>query len=415
MTVLLVTLTNLLLAGLSLGLGTVKALAARHAREWPLTLTASVLICAGMIFLLQTPAVYRAVGAAVHSPNIVALLFPVLTLVCVAHAHAMVRLWQPHRSARAALHSASLRWGPVYVGAVIALTALYLHADLGEAAPLTFAAVYARVPEVVALHAVYWAALIVTTTVTIRECRSVSIPGRPALASELRSALGWFAVALALNMGNVLLTAAAMIGSAVGPQPLTTVAESAWIGTVASCIAANTALASMVLRSRRAERQDQRTLQPLLDLVTEGENAPAMTGMGENALWPGLNTAFDLNAAMAEIHDGSGRISPWWSLLPSLVVDRLAQSQHGTDAGELGDSWDVTAAHTAATLLVAAQARDARRPALPPHLRLARLPGSDVEPHSERQHLVAVARHLNHPLVREAVALSGQAQASGTL
>lgn len=98
MTSLLLTLTNLVIAGVTLGLGTVKAFAARHEREWTLTLTASVLLCAGLIFLLATPVVYRTVGTAVQSPNISSLLVPVLTLVCVGHAHALSQLWQPHRN-----------------------------------------------------------------------------------------------------------------------------------------------------------------------------------------------------------------------------------------------------------------------------------------------------------------------------
>ncbi|MFJ1644910.1 hypothetical protein [Streptomyces sp. NPDC088258] len=452
MTTLLLTLINLFIAGATLGLGTVKALAARHEREWTLALTASVLLCAGVIFLLATPVVYRSVGAAVRSPNISALLVPVLTLVCVAHAHTMSQLWQPHRRDPAALRSVARRWGPVYGGAIVAMAALYAHAELGPATPLRFAAAYAHVPEVVALHLIYWTTLITTSVVTIRECRSLSPPGRPALAGELRSALGWFAAALGFNLANVALAAVALIGSATGPRRLDTVAQSAWLATIASCVAANVALASMVLRSRRAERQDQRTLKPLLDLVSgdaepaEGATSakpskpsgdgggstapmttvPPTTVLPGRALWPWLNTALDLVAVMAEIHDGAGRLSPWWSPLPSLVLDRLAPDPAPDPAPDQGNGdsaargtegpgaeWNATAARAAATLLHAAQARDARLPALPVPLRLARLPGSDVEPHAERQHLVTVARHLSHPLVAEAAALAGEARAAG--
>nr|WSZ97501.1 hypothetical protein OH820_19230 [Streptomyces sp. NBC_00857] len=408
MTSLLLTLTNLVIAGVTLGLGTVKAFAARHEREWTLTLTASVLLCAGLIFLLATPVVYRTVGTAVQSPNISSLLVPVLTLVCVGHAHALSQLWQPHRNTPAALRSTALRWGPVYSGAIVAMVALYAHADLGPATPLRFAAVYARVPDVVALHLVYWTALITTVVVTVRECRSLSIPGRPALADDLRSALGWFAVALGLNLVHVPLAATAMIGSATGQRRLDTVAASAWLATIASCVAANVALASVMLRSRRAERQDRRTLKPLLDLVSR--ESDVSKAAKASALWPGLNTALDLVAVMAAIHDGAGRLSPWWSPLPALLVDRLAADQRDRDGAGPGADWDVTAAHAAATLLHAAQARDAVLPAPPSPHRLARLPGSDVEPHAERQHLVAVARHLRHPLVVEAAAFAGEAR-----
>ncbi|MFE3599485.1 hypothetical protein [Streptomyces sp. NPDC059142] len=421
MTTLPLTVTNLVIAGVTLGLGTVKGLAARREREWTLKLTASVLLCAGLIFLLATPVVYRTVGAAVHSPNISALLVPVLTLVCVAHAHALTQLWQPHRSSASALRAGALRWGPVYGGAITAMAVLYGRAELGPATPLRFAAAYARVPDVVALHLVYWAALITTVVVTVRECRSLSIPGRPALAGELRSVLGWFAVALGFNLVNVALGATALIGSATGPHRLDAVAQSAWLATIASCVAANVALASMVLRSRRAERQDQRTLKPLLGLVSEdagtsGPRPPAPTAaLRGHALWPGLNTALDLVAVMAEIHDGAGRLSPWWSPVPALVVDRLAADRPTTDGqdregAESGGDRDITAARAAATLLYAARARAAGLPALPTGHRLARLPGSDTEPHAERRHLVAVARHLCDPLVVEAAALAAEAR-----
>ncbi|MFJ5225607.1 hypothetical protein [Streptomyces sp. NPDC088400] len=415
MTSLLLTLTNLVIAGVTLGLGTVKAFAARHEREWTLTLTASVLLCAGLIFLLATPVVYRTVGTAVRSPNVCSLLVPVLTLVCVAHAHALSQLWQPDRNTPAALRSTALRWGPVYGVAIVTMVALYAHADLGPATPLRFVAVYARVPDVIALHLVYWTALIITIVVTVRECRSLSIPARPALADDLRSALGWFSVAVGLNLVNVPLAATAMIGSATGQRRLDTVAASAWLATIASCVAANVALASVMLRSRRAERQDRRTLKPLLDLVSR--ESDVSKAAKASALWPGLNTALDLVAVMAAIHDGAGRLSPWWSPLPALLVDRLAADQRdrdgagpGADGAVPGADWDVTAAHAAATLLHAAQARDAVPPALPSPHRLARLPGSDVEPHAERQHLVAVARHLHHPLVVEAAAFAGEAR-----
>lgn len=128
---------------------------------------------------------------------------------------------------------------------------------------MKFAAVYSHVPEVVALHFVYWAALITTVVVTVRECSRLSVPGRPGF----RRALGWFAVALGMDLVNVGLTATALLGSKAGTEQLAGVAESAWVSTIAGCIAANIALASMVLRSRRAERQDRRTLQNLHDLV----------------------------------------------------------------------------------------------------------------------------------------------------
>ncbi|NGO40627.1 hypothetical protein [Streptomyces ureilyticus] len=412
MTTGIITVVNLIIAAATLGLGTVKARAARDQREWTQTLTASVLVFAGLIFLLATPVVYRIVGTVLRSPNIGALLVPVATLVCVAHAHALSQLWQPEQRDPAVLHRTAWRWGPVYGGAITAMTVLYFHADLGPAAPLKFAAAYAHVPEVVALHLIYWTALIVTVVVTVRACRSLSIPGRPDLVENLRKALGWFALALGWDLVNVALTAAALIGSATGPRRLDGLAESAWLATIASCIAANIALASQALRSRRAERRDLRALQPLHDLVIEDDDKGDPTVvLAPRWSWTGFGTQLDLNDMMAEVSDGMGRLSPWWSPMPSLAVNRLV-TVWGEDGDDLGAGWDLTAAQAAATLLRAAQDRTDNPTTLPPQIRLPRLPGTDVEPHDERQHLVRVAQHLTHPLVIDAVAIAGEAQAA---
>jgi hypothetical protein len=409
MTTVLVTVANLIIASASLGLGTTKALAVRHQRELTLKLTASVLIVAGMIFLLATPVVYRAVGEVTHSPNLCALLVPAATLVCVAHAHAMSQLWQPERSAPAILRRTAARWAPVYAGSIAAMTLLYFQADLGPATPLQFAAAYAHVPEVIAFHLVYWTALILTIVVTVRECRSLSIPGRPGL--NLQQAMGWFAVALGLDLVNVAVNAAAMVGSATGPRHLNGLAESAWLATIASCIAANNALASMVLRSRRAERRDLHALEALHDLVVDQTRDSRMVLAPRWTWWTGFSTGLDLNSMMAEVNDGSGRLSPWWSPIPALALDRLAKpsTQQQTSPG---DGWDLTAAQAAAVLLDAARARRDSQPVLPPHIRLTRLPGTDVEPNGERQHLVRVAQHLTHPMVLDAVDVAAQAQSA---
>lgn len=422
----IITVINLVIALSSIGLGIVKALAVRHQREWTLALTASVLIHAGLVFLLATPVIYRAVGTALRSPNICALLVPCITLICVAHAHAMSQLWQPERRDARALRRTALRWLPVYGGALAAMAVLYALADLGPAAPLRFSAAYAHVPEVVALHAVYWTALISTIVATVRECRSLSIPGRPDLVEDLQQSLRFFALALSLDLVNVALNAAALIGSAMGPRPLYGLAETAWLATIASCVAANIALGALVLRSRRAERRDLRTLWALHDLVVgdlaggrgavSEPNGPQVVLAPGQSWWSRFDTRLDLTSMMAEIHDAAGRLSPWWSPLPSLAVERLAKDAPEAGSADRGNGpgpdWDLTAAQAAATLLHAARARDSARPPLAPQLRVVRLPGADTEPHAERQHLVNVARHLPHPLVTEAVTLAEKAQAT---
>ncbi|MEU2462044.1 DUF6545 domain-containing protein [Streptomyces sp. NPDC012473] len=410
-----VTPVNLVIAALTIGLGIAKAAAVRQQRDWALRLTASVLVLAGLIFLMATPLVYRAVGNAVGSPNLCALLVPVSTLLCVGHAHILSQLWQEDRRSPEVLRRTAARWAPLYAGAITVMTALYAHAPLGPAAPLKFAAVYSHVPEVVALHFVYWAALITTVVVTVRECSRLSVPGRPGF----RRALGWFAVALGMDLVNVGLTATALLGSTAGTEQLAGVAESAWVSTIAGCIAANIALASMVLRSRRAEREDRRTLQALHDLVVGRDPAveqdPHIVLAPRWSLWTRFDTSLQLNSLMAETHDGCGRLSPWWSPLPAAAVARLAVAPGQQDLDEhMPAGWNLAAAQEAAILLYAAQARDAGRPALPVGTQLVALPGADVEPHADREHLVQVARHLDHPVVVEAAELARQVLAAST-
>lgn len=422
----LITPVNVLIAALTLGLGTTKALAVRQQREWTLRLTASVLVVAGTLFLLATPEVYRTVGAAVGSPNVCALLVPAATLLCVGHAHALSQLWREDRREPAVLRRTAARWGPVYGGALTAMTALYFHAPLGPAAPLRFASAYAHVPEVVAFHLVYWVALITTVVVTVRECMQLSIPAPRGARGDLRRCIAWFALALSMDLVNVGLTASALVGSAVGPRRLDGMAESAWLATVASCVAANVALASLVLRSRRAERHDLRTLQALHHLVVERDPAverdPHIVLAPRWSAWAGFDTRLTLNSLLAEIHDGCGRLSPWWSTVPAAAALRLAEMGRSplescTEAEDRLDdegqphTWDVLAAQDAATLLYAAQARSSGHPGFPRQSRLARLPGADVEPHQDRQHLVRVAQHLSHPLVLQAVEITRQVQA----
>ncbi|MGW7075301.1 hypothetical protein [Streptomyces sp. NPDC054866] len=72
---------------------------------------------------------------------------------------------------------------------------------------------------------------------------------------------------------------------------------------------------------------------------------------------------------LAEIREGEHVLSPWWSGAPAQAVAGLAD----------------------------------READLPDHTRLKAMPGGRVPEEQERAHLVLVARHLNLPLVSEAV------------
>ncbi len=415
----LLTGVNLLIAVLTLTLGISKALHARRERGWPLILTASVLIHASVIFLLATPVVYRLVGRLLHSPNVCALLVPAATLLCVAHAHALTQLWQPDKRHRAVLRRTAARWAPFYGTALIAMAVLYVRADLGPAAPLRFAAVYAHVPEVVAFHIVYWTALVVTVVVSIRECRYLSIPGRLDFAETFKKCVLAFGLALGMDLLNVALTATALLRAAAGQDDTARYALAAWLATILSCIAANVGLGWLVLHLRRAERQAYRALAPLYRLHRTGEGDGGF--WGPQTLWSGWDTQLKLDRRTAAVHDGAERLSPWWSPVPALAVKLLVQADDGndfrsSDRGEddaIADE-DLAAAQEAAILLHAAHARAKGRTELSVQSRLHALPGAAVTPAEERQHLVRVSQLLAHPLVLQAVAIADEAEATTT-
>ncbi len=127
--------------------------------------------------------------------------------------------------------------------------------------------------------------------------------------------LGWFALALIADVLHVVVAAIALVGSVTGPHRLEELEQIAWLGPTAGCVCANVALAGPVLRRRRAERRDLRSLQALHDLVVP---PAARTPDGTTLVldprwswWPGFDTEDDLNSVMAEIHDGAGWLSPW--------------------------------------------------------------------------------------------------------
>ncbi|MGW3424472.1 DUF6545 domain-containing protein [Streptomyces phaeochromogenes] len=397
----------------TLGIG--KAMSARHEKELTLWLTSSVLLFAAAIFLLATPVVYRAVGA-ITSPNLSGLLVPVATLACVAHAHWLTQLWQPDRRTQVALRRAAMIWGPVYGGAIVLMVGLYATADLGPAAPLRFAAAYAHVPQVVAFQLVYTVALITTVVATVRQCRALALPGRPDFAGELKKSVGFFALALGFDLVNVAITLTAMVGVATGHAGLGDIAETAWLATICSCIAANWGLGRMVVPTLLEEFRDDRVLEPLWKTVTDG--APGVI-LAPRSWWNRLNTRVTLGRRITEVRDGEKHLSPWWSVVPGLAVEYFANevtSQEDRVPGDQHDqAWDLVAAKDAATLLYAAQLR--RRIAAPTPQqgeRLMKLPGMDVSISEERAHLVRVARHLTHPTVLQAVKLA-HAKAASTV
>ncbi|MEV5428243.1 DUF6545 domain-containing protein [Streptomyces sp. NPDC052701] len=388
------TVIDLGIAVLTLTLGVTKAAAARRERTLVLSLTASVLLHAGVVFLLATPPLYRAVGSALHAPNLPALAIDVATLLCVGHAHYMALLWHPERHTAQARRRAVRAWLPFYTAAVTAMVLLYASAGLPQAArPLRFAPVYAQNPAVFALKAVYFSALVVAVVATMSLCRQVTLPDRPGLARDVRRCMRWFAVAVGLDLATAVLTLGSMVGVIVrDDHRYDFLADASWVATILSGIAANQSLGRLVLTATKDDRRDCHALGPLHHLVVAGARHLVIpTGR-----W---NAQIRLTRMMMEIRDGARTLTPWMSDRPAAAVDDLLRSAGPPTGGPV----DPLAAQDAATLLHAAACRAAGRPPAPAEHRLHTLPGIDVPAAQERAHLVRVAQHLAHPLVSTAL------------
>ncbi|MGA4843723.1 MAB_1171c family putative transporter [Streptomyces sp. G45] len=392
------TVVNLGLAAVQFALAAVKALAARREPDLALKLTASVLANAGLAFLLSAPAVHDAVGAAVGSPSLPALLIYCLTLLCVGHAHLMTQLWRPERRAPHVLRRTVLAWAPVYAGTIVVMAVLYARADLLDAdRPVRFAAAYGHVPEVAALHLTYVVALFLTVGVTLLQFRGLVAPDGPGtLAGDLRPCVVWFALALALDVAHVVCSVTVVLCSVSGGYRLDFLADVSWLATIASGLAVTHGMSRLTVTARREERRDHRTLQPLWGTVVRAD--PHLV-LAPGLLWSGWDTRIALSRRLVEIRDGARSLSPWMSAAPARAVAQVARRDRGYPAE------DVVAAQAAATLLYAAGARERGEPPVSAEERLAALPGADVPAAAERAHLVLVARYLRHVLVAEALML----------
>ncbi|WP_405877495.1 hypothetical protein OG747_03010 [Streptomyces sp. NBC_01384] len=300
------TTVSLTIAIVSLSLGVTKAAAARRQPGPALKLTASVLLFAGVIFLLATPPIYRWFGSTAHSSNLPALAIDTFTLVCVGHAHYMTLLWHPQRHTPEARRQAVRAWRPFYLAAIALMLILYAIADLpGAAAPLHFAPHYARVPAVTALKIVYFTALIGAIVATMVLCRQVALPDRPDLAHDVRRCVLWFALAVGLDLATAAFTLGSMASVLIrGDHALDVLADASWVATILSGIAANQSLGRMVLATTRSDRLDCRRLKPLWTLVTA--DAPHL--FIPTVWW--RDSRIRLDRMMLETLDGARSVQP---------------------------------------------------------------------------------------------------------
>jgi hypothetical protein len=394
----ILTAVNLTIAVATLTLGITKALAARHEPGRTLKLTASVLLHAGVIFLLATPPVYRAAGRAVHSANLPALLIDIATLLCVGHAQYMTLLWHPERHTPAARRKALRRWLPFYTAVTAAMTSLYAVADLpGAARPLRFAPAYADVPAVLALKITYFSALTITVLATMNQCRHVTMPDRPELAQDVRRCMQWFALAVGLDLATAAFTLTAMISVLTGGgHRLDFLADASWAATILSGIAANQSLGRLVLATTRSDRRDRRLLKPLWRLVVEGQPDLVIP----TAWWE--NSRIKLDRMMIETLDGARTLKPWMSSAPALAVSDLL-GKAGTTPGPTVPDTDHTAVQAAAVLRDAALRRATGSTPVSQGSPPPSLPGINVPASEQQAYLVRVARYLHHPVVDQAL------------
>lgn len=406
------TVVNLTIAVITLILGTTKALAARHEPGATLKLTASVLLHAGVIFLLATPPIYRAAGQAVNSANLPALGIDVATLICVGHAHYMTLLWHPQRHTPAARRQALKAWLPFYTTVTAAMVILYALADLpGAARPLYFAPAYADVPAVFALKVIYFTALIIAVIATMIQCRQVALPDHPELAQDVRRCMQWFALAVGLDLATAAFTLTAMISVVTtGDHRLDVLADASWVATILSGIAANQSLGRLVLATTRSDRQDCRTLKPLWKLVVEGQPDLVIP----TAWWE--DSRIKLDRMMIETLDGSRTLKPWMNSEPSQAVEELLAEQEagGRPHRPAIPPADLAMAQAAATLRYAALCRAHTQRTAPQSSRLSALPGINVPEDEQQGYLVKVAQYLAHPLVSEAVERASVSEAADT-
>ncbi|MEW2527402.1 MAB_1171c family putative transporter [Streptomyces sp. NPDC047071] len=386
---------SLTVAAVSLALGTVKALAARREPALVLKLTASSLFHSAALFLLVTPAVYHAVGELTGVPHLAALLIDCAALLRVGHAHLLAHLWHPPDHGGVPLRRTVRAWAPLYGGTLVVLAALFALTDFdGPARPLLLATDHARVPQIVALHVLYFLALSTAVTATVLKCRSLLALAAPGLTPELDRSVRGFAVAVALDLVHAVCLLVAMAGAAHG-RGLDALAEGAWLTTAASALVATHSLVRLSVHARRQERRDYFALRPLWQTVVCGDPRLVLT---PGLAWDRWDTRIALSRRLVEIRDGARGLRPWMTAAPAHAVAQLARG--GAHPGV-----DVVAAQAAATLLHAAGRRGAGRPPAPADSGFPGLPGEDVPAAGERAHLVLVARYLDHPIVQEALTL----------
>ncbi|MFJ5740058.1 MAB_1171c family putative transporter [Streptomyces microflavus] len=399
----------LFVAATTLVLALWKALALRRDPTAPLALTASMLLCATLVYAMAAPVGYRTVGEWAGEPSFATLPVYLGILTCFSLVHIITLLWDPRRRRRPRLLRRTVRqWILGYIGAATLMIIFFLLADLdGPADPLRFNTAFADDPMVLLFLVVFLTTLSSGTLNTWWQCRNVKLSD-----PQLQHSLQAFGVAMLGVFGYVVCGAPAIVAAALGYHGLDTVgvfgSTCGVIGTIVMCYGLSGSAVVVWLR----QRQDFRRLQPLWELVVARVDEDlAYSSDSSRRRRPAANVGFNLHRRVIEILDGTRALRPWVSQDPVERLYILAAEDTWGEKEQLSAP-ELQAAATAAALRDAVRRLQELRGSLLPggsdegtHRpgEPAALPGDDTPAGEERERLLLVARALSHPLVYAAL------------
>ncbi|ANW21136.1 MAB_1171c family putative transporter [Streptomyces clavuligerus] len=372
----------------------------------PLVLTTVAVFWGGTAFVFGAPTVYRAAGAFTGVPNIGTLLVYTSVLVYGGLAQAMVALWTPTGRLGACGRPPRVR-GPILRHAALAavLVALFLlDRPGGPETPLTFDMEHAKEPVPLAFLLVYQAGWFTACLSVAAVCR-----GRLRLvgAHEARVRRGLLCVTAGTLICSVygVVKAIAILGAATGAYRADVLSDV--VGPMVSALGALVIVAGFfhpVLGRWLADRRDYRLLAPLWRAVVR-EHAPRRVPASAGPLTERLalgGIGFLLTRRIVEITDARRSLHPYRSPAAARAVADTAE-RHGLSGA------DLRAAQEAAGLLAAVvRARSGLLPRAFAPGRAATGTGTGAlatgaDARVEREQLVRVSRHLDHPAVLAAL------------
>ncbi|MER5770918.1 MAB_1171c family putative transporter [Streptomyces sp. NPDC001985] len=409
----------------------IRLLRLRLAAPAPVLLTTAALFWGATAFLFAAPTVYRAVGEGSGHPNLAVLCVYVSVIVYGGLAQAMALMWKAtedtgntgqsgdtagrtasggstggagvQRPAPAVVRRIRRRL-TVYGTVATVLGAVFLVGRPAEgSSPTTFDTDQAGDAPLLAFllfyQAAWFAACLYIAAVCRRHLRRTG-PGE----TRLRRGLRCVAAGTLVCAGYGICKLIAIAGPVSGLYRIDVLSDV--VGPMAAAVGAVLIVIGFfypVIGKWLADRRDYRLLAPLWETVVRDHNprhvlAPANPVLGRFALG---STGFLLTRRIIEITDAQRSLHPYRCPAPAEAV--LRQADRHLLAGP-----DLRAAQEAADLLVAVRRAAAgetqrlRRPRAGPG-RLA----TDDDARVEREHLVRIARHLDHPAVLSAAGPPG--------